>query len=324
MFVYLKSTMNSATKLAFVLPCYNEELIIESTVSACLSKLNSLIDKFALSDSSSIVLVDDGSRDKTWELISEATKKYPGKVKGLKLSKNAGHQHALFAGLMYAREEYDCVISLDADLQDDINVTDEMVARFLEGSQIVYGVRNSRGNDTFFKKFTAQMFYKLMLLMGVNIVADHADYRLASKRVLNELADYKESNLFLRAIFPLLGFQTDKVYYERLDRTAGETKYPLSKMLTFAWDGITSFSVSPLRYITVIGFIAMFVSFIGVGWVLFTKFTGNAVPGWSSIVLPIYFISGLQIASIGILGEYIGKIYKETKRRPKYIIEKVI
>jgi glycosyltransferase involved in cell wall biosynthesis len=316
--------MEKGVKVAFVLPCYNEELIIESTVTACLAKLNSLKLKFSLDTSSSIILVDDGSKDKTWSLITKACQSFAGEVKGLKLAKNAGHQNALFAGLMYAKEEYDCVISLDADLQDDINVIDEMIAKFLEGSQIVYGVRNSRGNDTFFKKFTAQLFYKLMLFMGVNIIADHADYRLVSKRVLNELADYRESNLFLRAIFPLLGFQTDKVYYERLDRMAGETKYPLSKMLAFAWDGITSFSVSPLRYITIIGFVAMFVSFMGVAWVLFTKFTGNAVPGWSSIVLPIYFISGLQIASIGILGEYIGKIYKETKRRPKYIVEKVV
>lgn len=316
--------MNSGLAVAFVLPCYNEELIIDSTVSACLHKLASLTERFLLAPNSCIILVDDGSKDNTWPLISAATKSFPGKVKGLKLAKNAGHQNALFAGLMYAREEFDCVVSLDADLQDDINVIDEMVQKYLEGAQIVYGVRNSRGNDTFFKKFTAQFFYKLMFYMGVSIIPDHADYRLTSKRVLNELADYKESNLFLRAIFPLLGFHTEKVYYERLDRMAGETKYPLRKMLSFAWDGITSFSVSPLRYITIIGIVAMFLSFVGVGWVLFTKFTGNAVPGWSSIVLPIYFISGLQIASIGILGEYIGKIYKETKRRPKYIVEKVV
>lgn len=316
--------MNNTVSIAFVLPCYNEELIIENSINKCLIKLNSLIEIFNLNTNSSIILVDDGSKDNTWNLIQTASKTYHNKVIGLKLSKNVGHQNALFAGLMFAKENFDCVISLDADLQDDINVIDEMITKFLEGTQIVYGVRNSRGNDTFFKKFTANAFYKLMLAMGVNIINNHADYRLASKRVLNELENFKESNLFLRAIFPLLGFQTENVYYERLDREAGETKYPLSKMLSFAWDGITSFSVSPLRYITILGLLSMIASFIGVFWVLFTKFTGNAVPGWSSIVLPIYFISGLQIASIGILGEYIGKIYRETKRRPKYIIEKIV
>lgn len=317
--------MNSNTvSLAFVLPCYNESLIIESTILKCLAKREQLISKYNLSLESSIILVDDGSKDNTWDLINTASLGHHGKIKGLKLSKNVGHQNALFAGLMFAKENYDCIISLDADLQDDIEVTDQMVEKFLSGSQIVYGIRKSRGNDTFFKKTTAQLFYKLMLMMGVRIINDHADYRLASKRVLYELEEYKESNLFLRAIFPLLGFKTDNVYYDRLDREAGETKYPVSKMIAFAWDGITSFSVAPLRYITIIGFLSMICSLLGVVWILYEKFTGNVVKGWSSIVLPIYFISGLQIASIGILGEYIGKIYKETKRRPKYIVEKII
>ena len=309
--------------LALVLPCYNEEEILNQTAEQCLKKVLDLETKFSLTNSI-IVLVDDGSKDSTWEIIEKLTQTQNSKFRGLKLSKNAGHQNALFAGLMYAKEHADCIVSLDADLQDDIDVIDEMVEKFLSGIQIVYGIRKLRTTDSFYKKFTARLFYKLMLTMGVNIIYDHADYRLTSKRVLNELEEYKESNLFLRAIFPQLGFKSDQVYYNRLSRTAGETKYPFSKMLNFAIEGITSFSISPLRYISIIGVSCMLLSFVGVIWALYTKFTNQGVPGWTSIVLPIYFISGLQIFAIGVLGEYIGKIYKETKRRPKYIIEKVV
>jgi glycosyltransferase involved in cell wall biosynthesis len=313
----------SPQTLALVLPCYNEEAILEYTASACLKKVIDLESKFNFG-TSIIVLVDDGSKDNTWAIIEGLCKGESSRFRGLKLSKNCGHQNALFSGLMYARNYSDCIISLDADLQDDINVIDEMIEKFLKGNQIVYGIRKSRSTDSNYKKLTARIFYKLMLIMGVDIIYDHADYRLTSRRVLNELEEYKESNLFLRAIFPQLGFKSDKVYYDRLVRTAGETKYPFSKMLNFAIEGITSSSISPLRYIAIIGFIAMILSFMGALWALYTKFTNQGVPGWASIVLPIYFISGLQIASIGVLGEYIGKIYKETKRRPKYIVEKII
>lgn len=239
---------------------------------------------------------------------------------GLSLSRNRGHQNALLAGLMTAKEKANLVISMDADLQDDIHAIDEMIKKYNEGSDIVYGVRSSRKKDTFFKKVTAEGFYKFMKLMGVDIVFNHADYRLTSKRVLDELENFKEVNLFLRGLFPLIGFKTEIVYYERKERFAGESKYPLKKMLNFAWDGISSFSVKPLRFITGLGFLLTLFSIFVLIYSLIVKIIGNAVSGWTFIVCSIWFVGGLQMLSLGIIGEYIGKIYNETKQRPRYII----
>lgn len=307
-------------KLYLVIPCYNEEAVLRETTKQLTKKMESLIKDKKISKDSKVMYVNDGSKDKTWELIEEIHNENNMFV-GLKLSRNRGHQNALVAGLLTAREYADVVISMDADLQDDVNAIDEMIEKYNNGADIVYGVRSSRKKDTFFKKFTAEGFYKFMSLMGVDIVFNHADYRLTSKRVLDEFSNFKEVNLFLRGIFPLIGFKTDVVYYERAERFAGESKYPLKKMLAFAWDGISSFSVKPLRFICALGFIILFISFIIMAYSLIQKVIGNAVDGWTFIIISIWFIGGLQMISIGIIGEYIGKIYNETKRRPRFIIE---
>ncbi len=281
-----------------------------------------MINKNKISAESSLYFVDDGSKDQTWQIIEELAEQHTA-VRGIKLSRNRGHQNALLSGLFTA--EGDVLISIDADLQDDITVIEEMVDHYHDGSEIVYGVRNKRTTDTVFKRATAEGFYKVMHLMGVDIVFNHADYRLLSRNVIEHLKEYKEVNLFLRAMVPLVGFQSSNVYYERADRFAGESKYPLKKMLSFAWDGITSFSIMPLRFITATGFILFIATLVMSVWILGTKlFTDNAIPGWASTVLPIYFIGGIQVLSIGIVGEYIGKIYMETKERPRFIIDKVI
>lgn len=264
--------------------------------------------------------VNDGSKDKTWEKIMQINKE-DKLFTGISLSRNKGHQNALVAGLLTARNYADVVISMDADLQDDINAIDEMLEKYHNGCDIVYGVRSARKKDTFFKKVTAEGFYKFMKLMGVDIVYNHADYRLTSKRVLDEFSNFKEVNLFLRGIFPLIGFKTDVVYYERAERFAGTSKYPLKKMLNFAWDGITSFSVKPLRFICVLGFLILFISIIIMIYAFIRKVTGNNVEGWTFITISIWFLGGLQMLSLGIMGEYIGKVYNETKQRPRYIIE---
>lgn len=303
-----------------VIPMFNEEEVIDETTKRLRIKVNDLIKKKIISKDSKVLYVNDGSKDKTWEKIMQINKE-DKLFTGISLSRNKGHQNALVAGLLTARNYADVVISMDADLQDDINAIDEMLEKYHNGCDIVYGVRSARKKDTFFKKVTAEGFYKFMKLMGVDIVYNHADYRLTSKRVLDEFSNFKEVNLFLRGIFPLIGFKTDVVYYERAERFAGTSKYPLKKMLNFAWDGITSFSVKPLRFICVLGFLILFISIIIMIYAFIRKVTGNNVEGWTFITISIWFLGGLQMLSLGIVGEYIGKVYNETKQRPRYIIK---
>lgn len=307
--------------LYLVVPCYNEEEVLTETSKQLLSKLTSLIAAKTISKESRIIFIDDGSRDATWSIIENLNKKN-SKFGGIKLSRNRGHQNALLSGLMTAKNHADIVISLDADLQDDINAVDEMLKENTKGADIVYGVRGSREKDTFFKRATAQGFYRLMSKMGVDSVYNHADYRLMSKRALDELEKFNEVNLFLRGIVPLLGFKTAIVEYKRAERFAGESKYPLRKMLNFAIDGITSFSVKPLRLVTSLGIIVLVVSLLIMLYSLVAKFSGHTVEGWAFTVISVWFIGGVQMLSIGIVGEYIGKIYSETKSRPRFIIEK--
>lgn len=309
--------------LYVVIPCYNEEEVLAVTTEKLTEKLNKMIKDKLISKDSKIMYVNDGSKDTTWELICKFNKENKF-VTGVNLSRNRGHQNALLAGLMTAKEYADIVISMDADLQDDINVMDKMVKEYNNGCDIVYGVRSARKTDTWFKRTTAEGFYKFMAKLGVEIVYNHADYRLMSKRALNELEKFKEVNLFLRGIIPLIGFKTSKVEYERNERFAGESKYPLKKMLNFAMDGILSFSIKPIRIITTAGFIVSFLSFLLLIYVIIGHFISNNVTGWTTIVALICFFGGFQILCIGIVGEYIGKIYNETKQRPRFIIEEVI
>lgn len=305
--------------LYVVVPCYNEEEVLNETTRQLKDKMESLIKDKKISNKSKVMYVNDGSKDKTWEMIKEINKKEK-LFTGASLSRNRGHQNALLGGLMTAKEYADVVISMDADLQDDIGAIDEMIEKYKAGCDIVYGVRSARDKDTFFKRFTAEGFYKFMKVLGVDCVYNHADYRLTSKRVLDEFANFKEVNLFLRGMFPLVGFKSDIVYYERNERFAGESKYPLKKMLNFAWDGITSFSVKPLRMICTLGFLVLFVSIAIMIYSLVRKVMGATVDGWAFISISIWFIGGLQMISIGIIGEYIGKMYSETKQRPRFII----
>ena len=307
----------------FVVPCYNEEEALPETNRRLLIKLNQLIDSGRADEKSRILYVDDGSSDKTWAIIMGFHEENPG-VCGLKLAHNAGHQNALLAGLMTARSHADCAISLDADLQDDIEVLDEFVDRYIEGCEVVYGVRNRRDTDTFFKRFTAESFYKLMKHLGVDVVFNHADYRLMGRRALDALRDYREVNLFLRGIVPLIGFKSGVVYYNRNERIAGESKYPFKKMLSFALDGITSFSVKPLKVISNLGIMISFLSVIGLLYALISYFAGVAVPGWTAIVASIWLLGGIQLLCIGVVGGYIGKIYSEVKSRPRYTIEEFL
>lgn len=307
--------------LYLVIPCYNEEEVLPITKKALTEKMESLIKENKISKESKVMFVNDGSKDKTWELIEEYHKENPLFV-GVKLSRNKGHQNALLAGLMTAKKYADITISMDADLQDDIGVIDKMIEENNQGSEIVYGVRSSRKRDSWFKRFTAESFYKLMRVMGVEVVFNHADCRLMSKRALDELENFDEVNLFLRGIVPLIGFKTSVATYERNERAAGESKYPLKKMLSFAWDGITSFSVKPLKMITTLGFLMLFISIIMIIYTIIVKILGNTVDGWAFIMLSIWFIGGVQLVSVGLIGEYVGKIYSETKHRPRYIIEK--
>lgn len=309
--------MNSI--LYVVIPCYNEEEVLAETTKQLKAKMEKLIKDKKISPKSKVMYVNDGSKDKTWSIIKDINKKEP-LFTGVTLSRNRGHQNALLGGLMTAKKYADVVISMDADLQDDINAIDEMLEKYHAGCDIVYGVRSARKKDTWFKRFTAEGFYKFMKMLGVDIVYNHADYRLTSKRVLDNLEDFKEVNLFLRGIFPLIGYKTDVVYYERNERFAGESKYPLKKMLNFAWDGITSFSVKPLRIICTLGFVILFASIIIMLYSLIRKLTGNTVDGWSFLAISIWFIGGLQMISVGIIGEYVGKMYNETKQRPRFII----
>lgn len=311
--------MSKESILYVVVPCYNEEEVLMETTKRLKEKLETLIKNKIISDKSKVMYVNDGSRDKTWEIICDINKKEK-LFTGISLSRNRGHQNALLAGLMTAREYADVVISMDADLQDDINAMDEMLEKYYNGSDIVYGVRSSRKKDSFFKRVTAQGFYKFMKFMGVDVVYNHADYRLTSKRALDAFSDFKEVNLFLRGMFPLVGFKSDVVYYERNKRFAGESKYPLKKMLNFAWDGITSFSVKPIRLVLKIGILIFILSIAMLIYCLVVKLLGQTVAGWTFIVGSIWLIAGIQMLSIGIIGEYVGKIYNETKERPRYII----
>ena len=307
--------------LYVVVPCYNEEEVLTETTKRLKEKLENLIKDKKISNKSRVMYINDGSKDDTWNLIEDISNK-ENLFTGISLSRNRGHQNALLAGLMTAKNYADIVISMDADLQDDINAIDEMIEKYNNGAQIVYGVRSSRKKDTAFKRMTAEGFYKFMKLMGVEVVFNHADYRLTSKRVLEELENYGEINLFLRGIFPLIGFKTDIVYYERNERFAGSSKYPLKKMLSFAWEGITSFSVKPIKMILNIGIIMFALSIIMIIYSIVSKCLGNAVDGWTFITCSIWLVAGIQMLSLGIVGEYIGKIYSETKRRPRFIISR--
>ena len=305
--------------LYVVIPCYNEEEMLDETTKQLKVKMEKLINNNVISKKSRVMYVNDGSKDSTWELIKKIDKKEE-LFTGITLSRNRGHQNALLGGLMTAKKYADMVISMDADLQDDINAMDEMIEKYYAGNDIVYGVRSARKKDTWFKKTTAEAFYKFMQKMGVDIVYNHADYRLTSKRVLDEFEHFGEVNLFLRGMFPLVGYKSDIVYYERNERLAGESKYPLKKMLNFAWDGITSFSVKPIRMVLNLGIIIFAISIIMIIYSIIRKIMGTTVTGWTFIVCSIWLISGIQMLSIGIVGEYIGKIYNESKRRPRFII----
>lgn len=312
-----------AKVLFMVVPCYNEQEVITETTRRLKEKYEALIKKGKISPDSKVLYVNDGSKDNTWEMIRDIHNN-DKMFRGLCLSRNRGHQNAVLAGLMQAKEEADMVISMDADLQDDIDAIDAMVDKYNEGYDVVYGVRNKRKTDTFFKRFTAQAYYKLLLRLGVDIVYNHADFRLMSKRVLDNLENYKEVNLFLRGIVPMIGFPSTNVYYERHERYAGESKYPLKKMLHFAFDGVTSLSIKPIRLITTLG---IFIFLLSIGILIYSivrHFLGYTALGWSSIMVSVWALGGLQIFSIGIIGEYIGKIYLESKHRPRFIVKEYL
>lgn len=311
-------------KLAIVVPCYNEEEVLKLASEALRAVLSDLVDKQKIAPDSFIMFVNDGSKDRTWELIEEEHKAYPVQVRGLKLAGNVGHQFALTAGLITAKDMSDVTISIDADLQDDVAVIEEMIDKFHAGNDIVYGVRKERKTDTFFKRTTAQAFYKLMDFMGVKTIYNHADFRLMSKRAVEEFSKYKETNLFLRGMMPLIGYQTDCVYYDRKERAAGESKYPLKKMLALAFNGISSFSVKPISLILGLGVFILFMCVLAAIYALVSYFSGSVVQGWTSMILSIWFLGGLQLLAIGMVGQYIGKIYMEVKQRPRYNIEKVL
>ena len=311
-------------RLAIVVPCYNEEEVLKIASKALREVLADLIGKGKIAPDSFILFVNDGSRDRTWELIEEEHRQYPGQVCGVKLAANVGHQFALTAGLVTAKDMSDVTVSIDADLQDDVSVIEEMIDKFHEGCDIVYGVRRERKTDTFFKRVSAQAFYRLMDLMGVKTVYNHADFRLMSKRAVEEFSRYKETNLFLRGIMPLIGYRTDSVYYDRKERVAGKSKCPLKKMLALAFNGISSFSVKPISLILGVGMLILCVSALAAVYALISYFTGHVVPGWTSLILSIWFLGGLQLLAVGLVGLYIGKIYIEVKERPRYNIEQVL
>lgn len=307
-------------KLGIIVPCYNEEEVFEETAKQLTDLLKRLIKKGKISKESFIIFVNDGSKDNTWNLIEKETKKNKY-VCGLGLSGNVGHQNALFAGICEIKEFVDMSISIDADLQDDINVIEEMIDKYYKGNDIIYGVRNDRSTDTFFKRFTAQSFYKFMNFMGVKSVYNHADFRLMSKRAMLQLTKYKERNLFLRGIIPLIGYRTECVYYKRKERMAGESKYPLKKMISFAFDGITSFSIKPMTIICLLGIIVIIISIFAMIYGVIGYINGDSINGWSSLFCSIWFLGGVQLLSIGVIGQYIGKTYIEVKERPRYNVE---
>ena len=310
-------------KLFLVIPCYNEEEVLHETARRLKEKYEALILNGKISGDSKVVFVNDGSKDRTWEIIQELHEVDP-MFRGICLSRNRGHQNCLLAGLMTVKSECDAAISMDADLQDDINAIDQMVEEYQKGYEIVYGVRSSREKDTFFKRSTAQAFYKVMSALGVETVYNHADYRLMSRRALNALSQFEEVNLFLRGMVPLIGFKYTTVSYERGERFAGESKYPLKKMLAFAWEGISSLSIRPIRFITVTGGVVFLTSILILIYSIVRHFMGCTVEGWTFLSVSIWALGGIQLLSIGIIGEYIGKIYLETKKRPRFIIEEYL
>ncbi|MEI3018506.1 MAG: glycosyltransferase family 2 protein [Oscillospiraceae bacterium] len=306
-------------RLIIVIPCYNEQEVLPITAPQFLAKINQLASEGLISGDSRVMFVNDGSKDDTWNIIQQLADQDEHYI-GIAQSRNRGHQNAVLAGLMEAKDMCDITISIDCDGQDDINAMDEMVKAYLEGCEIVYGVRSKRDTDTFFKRFTAESFYKLLNSMGAEVVFNHADYRLISSRALQELAKFKEVNIFLRGMVPLVGFKSTSVYYERSERAAGKSHYPLSKMLALAFDGITSLSIKPIKMIIGMGVIVAFISFIGIIWAVVEAILGKTVMGWASTTCIICFLSGVQLISVGVIGEYIGKIYMEVKQRPRYII----
>lgn len=306
-----------------MIPCYNEEEVLQETSKRLKEKLEGLITKHKISEESRVVFVDDGSKDRTWVLIEELHNK-DILFSGIKLTRNRGHQNALLAGLSTVSGLADAVISMDADLQDDINAIDGFIEAYENGYDVVYGVRNTRKKDTFFKRFTAEGFYKIMKYLGAEVVFNHADYRLLSSRALEGLLEFKEVNLFLRGIVPMVGYPSTNVYYERNERFAGESKYPLKKMLSFAFQGITSLSIKPIRFIISLGFITFFISILMLIYFVAQHFMGNTVSGWTSLIVSIWALGGLQLLAIGVIGEYIGKVYLETKERPRFLVEKFI
>ena len=305
--------------LYIVIPCYNEQEVLPITAPKFLQKIEELVSQGKISSQSKILFVNDGSKDKTWEIICDLAK-MDKRFVGISQSRNRGHQNAVLAGLMEAKDKCDITISIDCDGQDDINAMDKMVDAYLNGCEVVYDVRRKRESDTFFKRFTAESFYKIMNWMGAEVIFNHADYRLISNKVLNAFADFKEVNIFLRGLVPLVGFKSTNIYYDRNERIAGKSHYPLRKMLSLAFDGITSLSVKPIRIISAFGFIVAFLSFIGVVWAIASNLMGNAVSGWASTLCIVCFMGGIQLLCLGVIGEYIGKIYMETKKRPRYII----
>ena len=307
-------------KLYLAIPCYNEEAVLRDSAAKLLRKYETMMTEHKITFDSRIVFIDDGSRDRTWQIIEELHGENPV-FQGIKLTRNRGHQNALLCGLMTLKDKADAVISIDADLQDDIEVFDEMVAKFEEGCDVVYGVRSKRETDTFFKRFTAEAFYKILNRMGAKVIFNHADFRLMSSRALEAFSLYKETNIFLRGMVPMIGYRSDIVTYERSERLAGESKYPLKKMLALAWEGITSLSIQPIRIITWAGLIIFLISLVMIIYSLISYFVGAAVSGWASTLCSIWALGGLQLLAIGIIGEYIGKIYLEAKRRPRYIVE---
>ena len=312
-----------SNKLMVVIPCYNEEEVLHETARRLTIKMGDLVNRGLCDGDSRVLLVDDGSKDQTWKIIRELHEQNP-LFEGLKLSRNRGHQNALLAGLMTARKHCDFSISMDADLQDDMDAMDQFITEYRDGCDIVYGVRNKRDTDTFFKKQTALAFYRLMKGLGVDITYNHADYRLMSRRALDALGEFREVNLFLRGLAPMVGFQSGYVYYDRNERFAGESKYPFKKMLAFAIDGITSFSVKPLRLITTLGIVIFAISVLMLLYTLVSFIIGRTVTGWTSTLASIWLIGGIQLLSLGVIGEYIGKIYNETKHRPRFIIDRYL
>ena len=311
------------TKLYLAIPCYNEEDVLWDSAEKLLNKYYDMMSAETISPDSKIVFIDDGSKDRTWDIIKDLHNQN-AIFQGIKLSRNRGHQNALLAGLMTLRDKADAVISIDADLQDDINVFDEMVRHYENGCDVVYGVRSKRATDTFFKRFTAEAFYKILNRMGAKVIFNHADFRLMSRRALEAFSLYRETNIFLRGMVPLIGYKSEIVKYERSERLAGESKYPLKKMLSLAWEGITSLSIQPIRIITWLGLFIFLISLVMIIYSVISFFVGVAVSGWASTLCSIWALGGLQLLAIGIIGEYIGKIYLETKRRPRYIVEKYL